>query len=275
MENNRTYRNSSVIIAGIASIIIAISVIIRMVIDGFPIEQYNSVITWFGPAFGIATPILFGWIGLLLRSLTPRPKFWVKALVLLLVPGIYLMWTFLHGTGVYFWGDGDRCLWIYSAIFGFLIPVEHLENKNSESGWIELILFLGSAFCYCGINRVVNHFSVVNFQMLDSEWVRFFSRSMRFIPLAISIFFLADFSFSKTGQGLGEMKAIGKTVMILSILSFLITLIGLLQWGFYRMCLIKLYRLLSQPVAVYLIVVICRSLRAMIQSKGKVWSDLF
>ena len=239
--------------AGIACLITSSNIIVHNVINGLTYDEYNTVWYWVSPFLSLATPILFGWIGVLLRKKYPTPKKWVKVLLLSLFPAIYLLWTVLHSHGIVYYQDGTRCTWLYSAILGFMIPVERLEGYEKETGCLELALFIASAFLYWGVSRVVNHFSVMSFQMLDTPWIRLFHRAMRFVPLAMAVFFLAEFSFSRKGQALGCIKAVQVIVKILAVLSFLLTLGWCFRWYFYRMRLYTLGKVISQPISVNVI----------------------
>ena len=274
---NTEYKNSSVVIAGVACLAVAVNLIERVATIGLSYEDSRMIWRWVAPIISFSTPILFAWIGILLRKKFPNPKAWVKALILAIIPASYLLWTLLHANGIYHYGDGDRCLWIYSGILGFMIPPKWLESCSEKNGWVEFVLFLASAFCYWGITRVENHFSVINFQMLENEWTRLFCRMMRFIPLAMSVFFLSEFSFSRVGQRLGSRKAVGWTVQILAIISFMLILSWFLSWRPFYGELIKSYRLLSQPVAVYLLVVAVRIVRRIGRkdSPKRLWADIF
>lgn len=274
MDNNTTYKNASVILAGMACLIVVIRFIVERITVWLPYEDSVTVWNWMG-AYRLATPILFAWIGILLRKRFPSPKALVKGLLLAIIPASYIMWTILHRNGIYFFGDGDRCEWLYSAILGFLIPRERLEIAFRRGGWIELTLFFAAVFCFVGISRVEDHFGVENYQMLRGEWTRFFCRAMRFIPLAMSLFFLTEFSFSRTGQVIGSRRGVGKTVMVLAVLSFLYTLLWYLTRRFYYVdYLYKIGKVQSQPVAIYLICVIVRVLQSL-RGKGRgFWKDI-
>lgn len=272
---NTTQKNFSVIMAGLSGLIVLSNFIARIVWNNLPYENVKNMWYWMGPVCSLATPILFGWIGILLRQKWPSPPKWVQAVLALLVPAIYILWTMLHQNGTYFFGDGDRCIWAFMGILFYLIPPSLLERYKNEKGHFELLLFVGSIFCYVGISRVVNHFSVVNFQMLTGEWTRLFCRAMTFIPLAMGIYFLAAFAFSKVGQKIGSSKGVGITTQILASISFLVCTIRLFGWGFYSMRLFSFYKFISQPVTVYLLVVASRALKGCAKRSKLIFSDLF
>lgn len=84
---------------------------------------------------------------------------------------------------------------------------------------------------------------------------------MRFVPLAMGIYFLAAFAFSKTGQEIGNSKDVGILTKILLCISFLVSAAKLFLYGFHpRMRWFFLYNVLSQPVAIYLLVTAYRAL---------------
>lgn len=272
---NTIYKQSSVVLAGFACLLIASEIILRPFLQGMTIEEELAIWRNIYPLKSMATPVLFCWIGILLRGRYPSPKGWVKGLLLAFIPASYLLWTILHRNGISFYGDGERCIWLYSAILGFIIPAERLKGFSKENGWLELALFLASAFCYCGVTRVEDHFGVENYQMLSNELTRLFCRMMRFAPLGMSLFFLSEFSFSRIGQKIGSVKAIGWTVQVLAGLSFLLVFV----WSFPRVMyffeLYRFYKLVSQPVTVYLLVVLVRLARGKARRSGPLKGDIF
>ena len=258
---NTTQKNFSVIMTGFSGLIFLFHFIAEIVLNNLPYEYVKDMWYLMGPVGSLVTPILFGWIGILLRQKWPFPRKWVQVILASAVPAIYIMWTVLHANGIYFFGDGERCLWLFIGILFYLLPPRQLERYGNESGLFELLLFGCSIFCYIGITRVVYHFSVVNFQMLTGEWTRLFCRTMKFIPLAMGIYFLAAFSFSKSGQQIGNSKDVVVVTKILVSISFLVSAARLLRYGFCYMRLFYLYKVLSQPVTIYLIVTASRALR--------------
>ena len=272
---NTTQKSFSVIMAGFSGLIFLANIVASIVWNNLPYEQVKDMWLWIGPVCSLATPVLFGWIGILLRQKWPSPKKWMQVFFALFVPAIYILWTVLHQKGTYFFGDGDRCLWLFMGILFYLIPPSLLDRYKNERGLFELLLFVGSTFCYIGITRVVDHFSVISFQMLTGEWTRLFCRAMRFIPLAMGVFFLAAFAFSKVGQKIGSSRGVGITTQILACISFLVFTIRLFGWGFYSRRLFSLYKVLSQPVTVYLIVVASRVLMGCSKQTRMIFRDVF
>lgn len=269
---NRTYKNASVIMAGLACLLVVSEIILRFFTNSMDFDEEIKFWSAINPMRSLATPILFAWIGILLRKRFPAPKCWVKWILLAIIPATYVLWTILHQRNIYWWGDGERCLFLYSGILGYLIPNKYLEDCAGKKGWLELVLFLASAFCYYGVTRVENHFSVANFQMLTGEWTRLFCRLMRFTPMAMSLFFLAQFSFSQIGQSVGSKKAIGWIVQGLTVISFIMVYSWTTSWWPSRYNLFKWYKILSQPFMIQLLCGFARMFK-----KGRAWLflDLF
>lgn len=275
VEKNSRYRNASVVMVGVACLILICRFTIN-ILEAFQVLSYADVYAlfrWFGPVSSLVTPIFFGWIAILLRKRFPTPNVWVKTVLVALIPAIYLFWTFMHLNGFRLFADGARCLWLFTGILCYLIPVERLEKCKDENGLIELLLFLASAFCFVGVERVENHFAVSNFQMLTGQGTMLFCRAMSFIPLAMSVFFLAEFAFSKAGQKIGSIKSIGWTVQAISVVYFLTPL--LTSHFYYRTGLFYWYRLLAQPVSVYILVVFMRFLKKMKKQGSPLPKDIF
>lgn len=259
---NTTQKNITVTMTGFAGLIFLSDFVAEIVLSNFLYGEVKDIMYLLAPIFSIATPILFGWIGILLRQKWQFPRKWVQVVLASAVPAIYIMWTVLHINGIHFFMDGERCLWLFIGILFYLIPPRLLDRYKNESGLFELLLFVGAAFCYVGITRVTNHFSVANFQMLTGEWTRLFCRLMRFVPLAMGIYFLAAFAFSKTGQKIGNSKDVVILTKILLCISFLVSAANLFRYGFHlNLRWFFLYKVLSQPVAIYLLVAAYRALK--------------
>ncbi len=278
VEKDSRYRNASVVMLGVACLILFCHSIFNILwkVQVFSYGQVNSILRWLGPVSVLVTPIFFGWVAILLRKRFPSPSVLVKTVLVALIPALYLFWTFMHLNGCRLFADGARCIWLFTGILCYLIPVERLEKCKDENGFLDLLLFLASAFCSVGVERVVSHFSVSNFQMLTGQGTKLFCRAMLFIPLAMSVFFLARFAFSRAGQKLGRVKAIGWTVQVISVIYFLSTLFPNLRACFYcRTGLYRLYKLLVQPVSVYLIVVFVRILKKVKKQGCSLPKDIF
>lgn len=270
--NNETYKNASVVLTGIANLIVLVLILFSISKDSILSKDvYYEVVKWLSPVYTLTAPILCAWVGVLLRWRFPNPSRWKKWLLVTIIPATYLLWTFLHPNGVLFWSTGYRCTCLYAGIIGFLVIPKHFKLDTKWS----LMLFLASIFLYIGVSRVVDHFSVSNWQMINNEWTCLFRRLMTFIPLAMSIIFLIAFSFSPDGQAIGRCRGLGITAQILAGIGMISYLASVIDPTFpYYIKLLDIYRLLVQPVIVYLIVVFCRILRNGFKSPG-LMQDIF
>ena len=270
--NNETYKNASVVITGIANLIVLILILFSISKDFILSKDvYYEAVKWLSPVYTLTAPILCAWVGVLLRWKFSNPSRWIKWLLVAIIPATYLFWTFVPVHDWLFWGTGYRCTCLYAGILGFLINPKHCEM---DSKW-SLLLFLSAVFLYIGVCRVVDHFSVGNWQMLTNEWTCLFRRLMTFIPLAMSIYFLIGFSFSSVGQAIGRCRTVGIITQVLAGIGMLSNLASVIDPTFpCYINLLDIYRLLVQPVTVYLIVVLCRILRNGFKSAG-LMQDIF
>ena len=270
---NKPYKNASAVIVGLAGLILLAGWVRRIAMAGVPYEEEKIFMYWFTPIMSLVTPICFTWAGLLFRKAFPKAGRWRIAISILIIPLIYVGWTLLHRAGYYSFADGERCKWLFCFILASLIPTEQIERFKTRKGWLELALMLASLFIYVGVSRVSNHFSTDNFLTLGREWTRLFSRLMTFLPLAMGMLFLVEFSFSETGQKLGNVKAVGITAQVLAALSFLIHLVFAFEFSLGS--LFRAYKILSQPVTLYLITVLFRMIRNKAIKGQIIWHDLF
>ena len=270
--NNETYKKASVVITGIANMIVLILILFSIFKDSIlGKDVYYEAVKWLTPLYTMTTPVLFAWVGVLLRWRFPNLSQWIKWMLLLIIPATYLLWTIVPVHDWLFWGTGYRCTCLYAGILSFLINPKHF---GLDAMW-SLMLFLSAVFIYIGVSRVVDHFSVGNWQMLTNEWTCLFRRLMTFIPLAMSIYFLVGFSFSSVGQTIGRCRTVGIISQVLAGIGMISYLASVIDPTFpYYINLLDIYRLLAQPVIVYLIVVLCRILRNGFKSPG-IMHDIF
>lgn len=257
-------KNASVVMTGTANLLLLIYSASTIVHRNASYEDYLQFYEWLRLIGCLTVPILFAWIGHLLRSCFPRPTWWVKGLVLLVIPATYLLWTFEHPLYLFYWNTGERCMALYAGVFGFLIPADRSASAGGNKGWLDLALFISASFLFVGICKVADHFAISNYQMLDSEWTKLLTRLMRFLPLAMAIWFLHGFAYSQVGQSIGCNKVTGIGAQVLAVLGFVLSVIS----GPGFLCLYYFYRLLSQPVSVFAGVVVFRTLCHGLKSPG-------
>ena len=268
------YKNASVVLVGIACTTVLVRLFARLSCIDLPYDQQWNVMKEVYPLCSISTPILFAWIGVLLRRRLPTPKLWVKITLLALPVILYAFWSVSHHFGHHGMFDGVRCLWIMAGLVGYLLPHEQIIHYSDDKGWFDLAVTVGIVFVYVGIVRVTDHFTAVNFQMLEGEWTRLFHRLMRAIPLAISLAFLILFSFSRIGQRMGSSKVFGWYSQIVAVLYSSWVFSWQMHWLVFRTNLFALYSIVSTPVMVYLLVVLGRFIKRKKDGR-KPFRDLF
>ena len=266
------YRNTTFLFVGLGCLIQLVGHII------LSLPKYNGryglaslgyrfpAVEWTSAIMSLAVPVFCIWIGGLLRSIWPRPQNWVKVALLILIPLLYLRLVIWPGGGIDLSWPGYDILMLSLVIMGFLIlPI---AKSFKGMGWIASVLFLASAFCYVGVVRVSDHFSMVNFTLRESEWSVLFFRLMKVIPLAMSMFFLMVFSFSEACGKVVGRKWVQIVVIVLAVLTgIMIYINGLNHIRF------TLRYLLVNPLTVYLVYVVVRSIKRW--RTGGTWKEVF
>ena len=266
------YRNASVVLVGIA----CMPIILRLLLctDLPPYDQQWNIMTEVHFLCNMSTPLLFAWIGVMLRKRFPRPKMWIRIFLFALPLVLYVFWTASHHLGYYGLFDSYRYIWIMAGLIGYLFPCEQLSRYFDNKRWFELAITIGFVFVYVGSRQLIKHFTIANLQELEGEWARLFHRLMMAIPFAISIVFLICFSFSRIGQRMGKSKVFGWYTQIIATLYSLWVIPLQTHWLFSRTNLITLYTIVSTPVMVYLLVVLGRLFKRTKDGR-KPFRDLF
>ena len=121
--NKELYTNASVIIGGaVCAVLMANNIMGR-------ISDWNepSLFPGFRIMCGLCFPILYFWVGTLLRTWIKEPKWWFQ--ILIAGATIYGMYFYRHYAEN--WGYADA-LFLSMAGIGFLIPPKILLTKSLE-----------------------------------------------------------------------------------------------------------------------------------------------
>ena len=258
------YRNTTFLFVGLGCLIMLAVFFIRPQFD-----FRTPARMWMTSVNSLVTPMFCVWIGGLIRSIWQRPKIWVKGFFLALIPFMYLILVLYPISGINHMWPGYDILMLSLVIMGFLVLP--LAKSFKEMGWVSSALFLTSAFCYVGVVRVSDHFSMVNFTLRESEWSVLFFRLMKGIPLAMSMFFLMVFSFSEPCGKIVGRKWVRIAVIVLAVLSGLLLYASNIVWANHLR--FSLRYLLVHPLTVYLVFVIVRAVRKL--RSGGIWCDVF
>lgn len=254
------YRNATFLVVGLACVMV---LTIHLVMANT--LETSSVHIWAASMGSLTTPVLAFWIGGLLRTLYPKPKAWVTAALLALLPLMYIRLMIWPYTSIFFrFAPGYYVMMLSLVIMGFLLlPV---SESIKDRGWLMLALFFASVFCYAGIVRVSDHFSIVNFTLRDSEWTTLFTRMIKYVPLVMSLFFLMAFALSDEGQQTGGMKWL-KWVTVIMVLASGLYIYLQPYWSY-----VKARFIFFHPLTVYLVVILVRILKG--EWKRKPWKEL-
>ena len=276
MDTNKTqYTNASVIIGGsICSVMMANSILGRM-------SDWNepSVFPGFRIMCGLCFPILYFWVGTLLRTKIMNPKWWFQ--LLLAGVAIFCLYRYRHFAGN--WGYADA-LYIATALIGFLIPPKTILSASQNKGWISLVLIALCAFCYTTLTTVKDRllWGPIVPEHPDMElMMETILVNAEPLMVIITIYFVTQFAFSEVAQKLGSQTWFRGIVAVPCIYCFL----GYFSRMFtLRMCNIAinwvyyspLMWFIVQPVTIYLIVVCSRLIKERRKSKEerRTWKEL-
>lgn len=200
----------------------------------FTIGEWYSV-NWIfaamGELRGLSYLLLCGWIGQLLQYVRPNPSRGLR-IFLIVVAIIGAVWygfwhAMIHWPSWYYWTMMLSCI-----IWGYLMPVETIR-QHSKAELITLSILM--AFFYAACFGLTRH-----------AWAQ--------IPAAIGfIYYMILLSRDPDIQQFMAGRWVKPTLIILSVLAFLITLRSLiLDWNLMNIFNLSYTgRLLVQPVIVY------------------------
>jgi len=276
MDTNKTlYTNASVIIGGaICSVMMANSILGRM-------SDWNepSIFPGFRIMCGLCFPILYFWVGTLLRTKIMNPKWWFQ--LLLAGAAIFCLYRYRHFAEN--WGYADA-LYIATALIGFLIPPKKILSASQNKGWISLVLIALCAFCYTALTTVKDRllWGPIVPEHPDMElMMETILVNAEPLMVIITIYFVAQFAFSEVAQKLGSQTWFRGIVAVPCIYCFLdyfsrlftMRMFGLaINYVFYS----PLMWFIVQPITIYLIVICSRLLNEHRKKKSerRNWKEL-
>jgi len=257
--NKEIYTNASVIIGGaICSVQMANSIIARLSDWDEP-----SVFPGFGIMCGVCFPILYFWVGTLLRAWIKDPKWWLQVFVAgLTIYGLYFYRHYAEN-----WGYADA-LYLSMAGIGFLIPPQILLSSTQNRGWISLGMILLSVFCYTALTTVKNRllWGPIVPKYPDME-LMMETILVNAEPLMVIIvtYFVAQFAFSAIAQNIGSQRWFRWIVVVPCLYTFIGYLSRLFPRPFYFAINYVYYSPLMwfivQPITIYLVVFFVRLIR--------------
>lgn len=217
------YVNASVIIAGAVCTVLVVSHIVSR------LSPWNgpSVLPGWRHLASLCYPILYGWIGMLLRAWKPHVKWWVQVLVAV-SSGVMLWLSLTIGGNVGYVG----ALYIAMAGVGFLVPPESIRVASQDKGWMALVIVMLSAFCYTAVDvardRLVMYVTMP--KHLDMEGVLQDILSIATPLMAmVTAWSVAQFSFSGMAQKMGSKQWLRWVVLVPCLITFVGATINLIK----------------------------------------------
>ena len=204
-------------------------------------------------------PIIFLWVGLLLRCRFNKPRLVVRYGILVATL-VLLYWYGMapQGTG---WLLRSTYLDLVFTGVGYLVPLGMLEEAGRRKGWEYLLMLLVSVVCYTSISVLASRLRVgemtPKFKDMESL-VRSLSFQAEYLVLFLTLYFVLMFSFSQVGQWIGGQKWFRIPAIVAAVLSFLVALGNIVIHPTLRF---GIARFIVQPVFVWLVVVLVRLIK--------------
>ena len=261
------YVNASVVIAGaVCTVLLVIHIVARLSPWGGP-----SVLPGWRFLASLCYPILYGWIGMLLRAWTPHVKWWVQVLVAV-SSGVMLWLSLTIGGNVGYVG----ALYIAMAGVGFLVPPESIRVASQDKGWMALVMVMLSAFCYTAVDvardSLVMDATMPNYLNMEGVLQDVLSIAIPFLAM-ITTWEVVRFSFSRMAQKIGSQQWLRWVVFIPCLITFVGTIVNLVKWPSDYMVRNIYYSprmaLFAQPVLVGAVVWCLRWIRKNMEIRRK------
>lgn len=259
-SSKELYTNASVIIGGaVCTVLMANNILGRMSDWDQP-----SVFPGFRIMCGLCFPILYFWVGTLLRTCIKDPKWWFQ--ILIAGASIYGMYFYRHYAEN--WGYADA-LYLSMAGIGFLTPPKILLSSFQNRGWLSLVMILISVFCYTALTTVKDRllWGQVIPEHPDMElMMETILVNAEPLMVIIATYFVAQFAFSEIGQILGSQIWFRGVVAVPCLYTFLGYLSRLIihRWFFFAISYVyfsPLMWFIVQPISIYLVVFLFRLIR--------------
>ena len=260
----KNYKDASCLMAGGSYLLMLAGHLINKTL---PNPYSDPLVPGLSHLLSLCIPVLCLWVGLTLRMWLKNPKWWLRTLILCLAA--FCIYKYRHVLFAY-WGAFP---YMATAIIclGYLVPGRVICTAQRNRGWEYLIFMLVTAFCYTVAHVVESRLEWLTGSYLPEhqDMLRLMLTLMKNIePLMIILvlYFVLQFSFSKVGQWLGSQKWFFWLTVIAAIVCFVSVCTRMSGYGpfAYRGDLLML---LVQPVTIYLIVVIYRICRRIINKE--------
>lgn len=253
------YKSASLIVYGALCAVLMVNNIAGWRLD----YMRRSELPGFWAMSEMCSPILYCWLGLLLRYWKPNPKCWMQ----LIVAGISI-----YGICSYLVFEGDwrhyGPLFLGMAGIGYLIPPEALKKATRNSGWISLVMVAISVFCYTAVNLSMQRLLARIGLMPGHEDMRKLIENLLVIAepmiLIITAYFVVQFSFSRIARNLGSRSWFIGTVAVPCVYVFICSTLRMLRYSSLIMRGLRydpLPYFIVQPITIYLAISLIRFLK--------------
>lgn len=251
METNKSlYINASVIIGGALCAVLMMNNILGLMSNG----SESSVFPGFGVMAGLCYPILYCWVGMLLRFWKQNPKWWIQLIILGI--SIFCLYRYWHAA------DNWRFVgFLYFAMagIGYLIPTKALVDSSRNRGWISLIMIAITAFCYTALTTAKNRL-LWGRLMPEHEDMELMLETLLVIaePLMLMVvaYFVGQFGFSRIAHDLGSKSWFRGIAAVPCIYTFIGSFIRLFSMGTFFMTSHMFYApilwFIVQPISIWL-----------------------
>lgn len=163
-----------------------------------------------------AMPFLCVWLGALLRVVWPNPAKWIKALMLISIPVMYLCLVFIPFS--FRVNPGQEMKMVAMIIIGFLtLPVaaRYIHWKM----WIRILFILLLVASYAASKCSVDWTCSILPEQ-HTEWTKLFFRIIKNVRIAAASFFFLIICFHPVLQTLCSQKWFRWTVLVVAIASW-------------------------------------------------------
>ena len=271
------YKNTSFVMAGFACLVFLLNMFFWSQGEG-----YHSLVPGFSFTAALAFPVMSAWLGIIIRRWKSTSRLWI------LIPlGLFaLAELVLSVTRPDLFSQENRIRQsVAMIIMGYLIPESQQEAFTRKGQWLpSLLVLIGAALCYTCVMVAEPRVSINSFTggrlspeeaATTQNLVFSLLKIAETASLAIAVYFAAAVSFSSLGRAIGEISWVRPILGTCCVLVFFWTAGTFLSSISYRFRGDFLIRTMSNPVFVYLVIVISRTIRKLTKRGPSTWKEVF
>lgn len=268
-----TLKNASMVLAGGACILLVLTHLFSTYVGLIPIRGF-----WYCSL--LDTSLLCLWCGMLIRSWIGKPRDWFLVLIgLLIACGLWVIYELTHSEYVLSTSD-LRYEYVFQFLLGLIIPWNHLRENGDHAGVKSAVLCIITALSYATIYLVLDRLGG-RMEATFTDMEQFLIQVTTYVlPLASipPLILAAEFSYSKAGQWLGSRRWFFWLSAPAAIYCFLYAITSIRHLPIYSSLVYQLIQLLVQPVTVYLLIIIVRTIKKNSDKDSKdssSWKEVF